>query len=176
MSSTRSVVIVNGSFISVVYQNLWIASKFTRTVSILLGQPGGSEVSHYYHDTIVNALTWHRKVLDGALTQSIRQATIFIEVAARLIETLCTGYKVLVAGNGGSTAEAQHFACDLAKGTQAVGLPAFRVVSLSDNVPLMAAWANDANYDHIFAEQLAFLLLYPIKLITTCNRKGDQYT
>src|SRR5712691_9590246 len=34
MSSTRSVRIVNASFISSVYQNLWIASKFTRTVSI----------------------------------------------------------------------------------------------------------------------------------------------
>ena len=32
MSSTRSVRIINGSFISTVYQNLGIASKFTRTV------------------------------------------------------------------------------------------------------------------------------------------------
>src|SRR6266478_939668 len=38
MSSTRSVRIVNGSFISSVYQNLWIASKFTRTVRINVGK------------------------------------------------------------------------------------------------------------------------------------------
>ena len=30
----------------------------------------------------------------------------------------------------------------------------FRVLALTDNVPLMTAWANDAHYDDIFAEQL----------------------
>jgi D-sedoheptulose 7-phosphate isomerase len=30
----------------------------------------------------------------------------------------------------------------------------FRVVALTDNVPLMTAWANDAHYEDIFAEQL----------------------
>ena len=30
----------------------------------------------------------------------------------------------------------------------------FRVIALTDNVPLMTAWANDACYDDIFAEHL----------------------
>ena len=65
------------------------------------------------------------------------------------------GATVFIAGNGGSASTASHFACDLAKGVRVEGLPGFRVIALTDNVPLMTAWANDTSYDRIFAEQLA---------------------
>src|SRR5207245_4578669 len=74
---------------------------------------------------------------------------------------------------GGSAATASHFACDLAKGTQAAGLPAFRVVSLSDNVPLMTAWANDTNYCRIFAEQLA-TLVRPADIVIAISASGNS--
>ena len=61
---------------------------------------------------------------------------------------------VFVFGNGGSAALASHFACDLSKGTINASSKRFRVMALTDNVPLMTAWANDANYEDIFAEQL----------------------
>lgn len=62
---------------------------------------------------------------------------------------------VFVFGNGGSAALASHFACDLSKGTVNGSSKRFRVLALTDNVPLMTAWANDSNYEDIFAEQLA---------------------
>ena len=62
---------------------------------------------------------------------------------------------VYVFGNGGSAALASHCACDLAKGTVVNGNRRFRVLALTDNVPLMTAWANDVHYEDIFAEQLA---------------------
>ena len=62
---------------------------------------------------------------------------------------------VFVFGNGGSAALASHFACDLGKGTVNGCSQRFRVMALTDNVPLMTAWANDSNYGDIFAEQLA---------------------
>src|SRR5579883_3265287 len=62
------------------------------------------------------------------------------------------GATIFLAGNGGSAATASHFACDLAKGVRAGGLPPFRVVALTDNVPLMTAWGNDTDYQRIFAE------------------------
>lgn len=65
---------------------------------------------------------------------------------------------VFTLGNGGSAATASHFACDLAKGTRAEGVAAFRVVPLTDNVPLLTAWANDTSYERVFAEQLAALV------------------
>ncbi|HEY4053081.1 MAG TPA: SIS domain-containing protein [Terriglobales bacterium] len=58
-------------------------------------------------------------------------------------------------GNGGSAALASHFACDLAKGTVNGSSKRFRVLALTDNIPLMTAWANDSSYEDVFAEQLA---------------------
>jgi len=62
---------------------------------------------------------------------------------------------VFVFGNGGSAALASHFACDLSKGTVNGSSRRFRVMALTDNVPLMTAWANDSTYEDIFAEQVA---------------------
>ena len=62
--------------------------------------------------------------------------------------------RVFLFGNGGSAATASHLACDLGKGTNASGKPRLRVVALTDNVPLISAWANDFSYDDIFAQQL----------------------
>jgi D-sedoheptulose 7-phosphate isomerase len=63
---------------------------------------------------------------------------------------------VFVFGNGGSASLASHFACDLGKGTVIGnnGHKRFRVMALTDNVPLMTAWANDHSYELIFAEQM----------------------
>jgi len=76
----------------------------------------------------------------------------------RLAEVLVEAYQnehtVFVFGNGGSAALASHFACDLGKGTVNGTSKRFRVMALTDNVPLMTAWANDSDYDSIFSEQL----------------------
>jgi len=61
---------------------------------------------------------------------------------------------VFLFGNGGSAATASHLACDLTKGTNANGRPRLRVIALTDNVPLISAWANDSSYEDIFAQQL----------------------
>jgi len=64
--------------------------------------------------------------------------------------------RIFVFGNGGSAALASHFACDLGKGTIPHGTRTkrFRVLALTDNLPLITAWANDKSYDCVFAEQL----------------------
>jgi D-sedoheptulose 7-phosphate isomerase len=80
---------------------------------------------------------------------------------------------VFMLGNGGSAATASHFACDLAKGTRTNGKPTFRVIPLSDNTPLMTAWANDASYDRIFAEQLA-ALVRPGDVVVAISTSGNS--
>lgn len=64
------------------------------------------------------------------------------------------GRRIFVLGNGGSAATASHMACDLAKMTIAAGENRIKIVSLTDNTPLMTAWANDVAYEDVFAEQL----------------------
>jgi D-sedoheptulose 7-phosphate isomerase len=71
-----------------------------------------------------------------------------------LLQAYRSGHTVFLFGNGGSAALASHFACDLGKGTANGSRPRFRVMALTDNVPVMTAWANDSNYQDIFAEQL----------------------
>jgi D-sedoheptulose 7-phosphate isomerase len=83
------------------------------------------------------------------------------------------GGTVFVLGNGGSAATASHFVCDLAKGTRTDGLPAFRVLSLTDNVPLMTAWANDTSYDRVFAEQLS-ALVRPGDVLVAISASGNS--
>ncbi|MDI3342049.1 MAG: SIS domain-containing protein [Sphaerobacter sp.] len=80
---------------------------------------------------------------------------------------------VFVVGNGGSAATASHFACDLAKGTRQPGQRPFRVVPLTDNMPLVTAWANDASYERIFAEQLA-PLVRPGDVLVAISASGNS--
>jgi D-sedoheptulose 7-phosphate isomerase len=78
------------------------------------------------------------------------------QAISELLRAYEDGKSVFIFGNGGSAALASHFACDLSKGTVVGnnGHKRFRVMALTDNVPLMTAWANDSCYDRIFAEQL----------------------
>jgi D-sedoheptulose 7-phosphate isomerase len=81
---------------------------------------------------------------------------------ARFLDCLERAYQddrqVYIIGNGGSAATASHMACDLAKNVYPAVSTAqvrrFRVTSLTDNVALITALANDCGYQRIFAEQL----------------------
>jgi D-sedoheptulose 7-phosphate isomerase len=63
---------------------------------------------------------------------------------------------VYVIGNGGSAANASHFAQDLAKGTKVTKdqKKRLKALSLTDNIPFITAQGNDEGYDSIFVEQL----------------------
>jgi D-sedoheptulose 7-phosphate isomerase len=84
------------------------------------------------------------------------------EVIDEISEALFSAYSedrtTFVLGNGGSAALASHFACDLAKGTISNATKRFRAIALTDNAPLMTAWANDSSYEDVFAEQLQNLV------------------
>lgn len=79
------------------------------------------------------------------------------QVIARLERARREGRRVFLFGNGGSSATAAHFACDLGKGTIKPDRPRFKVLCLSDNVPTLTAFANDFGYETVFAEPLISL-------------------
>ena len=64
------------------------------------------------------------------------------------------GNTVFFIGNGGSAATASHFANDISIGTRTGDQSPFRAISLTDNVAVMTALANDEGYDHVFVDQL----------------------
>jgi D-sedoheptulose 7-phosphate isomerase len=117
-------------------------------------QPSIESVASFdYHEAIVRALNCHWKMLDIALAQFNTRAAVFTEVAARLIETLRTGHKVLVAGNGGSAAEAQHFAAEFVGRFKRERSP-YAVLSLTTDTSILTAVSNDYGYQDVFARQV----------------------
>jgi D-sedoheptulose 7-phosphate isomerase len=73
-----------------------------------------------------------------------------------LVDAYRTGRFVFVIGNGGSAANASHLCEDLGKGTLSdfEGQKRLKIMSLTDNVPYIMAWANDEGYERVFVEQL----------------------
>ncbi len=90
-----------------------------------------------------------------------------------IMQTYRADKQIFVIGNGGSASTASHFACDLGKGTIVEGKPRLRVISLTDNVALMSAWANDLSYEDIFVEQLKNLL-NPGDLVIGISASGNS--
>ncbi|MDP7259285.1 MAG: SIS domain-containing protein, partial [Anaerolineales bacterium] len=60
--------------------------------------------------------------------------------------------QVFIIGNGGSAATAAHMMNDLCKLTVVPGKRRFRAIALTDNVPLLTAWGNDASFEDVFVE------------------------
>jgi D-sedoheptulose 7-phosphate isomerase len=71
-----------------------------------------------------------------------------------LRRALAEDRQVFIFGNGGSAANASHFATDLGKGSSDKIGKRFRVLSLNDNVSWMTALGNDYAYEDIFVRQL----------------------
>ena len=82
--------------------------------------------------------------------------------AERLRDAYKSGATVFVCGNGGSSSMADHMACDHLKGVQTDTSLFPRLVSLSANVALLTAVANDITFDDVF--------VYPLR---TLARTGD---
>lgn len=72
------------------------------------------------------------------------------------VETLKNGNKILLCGNGGSAADAQHFAAELTGRykTERRGLPA---IALSTDTSALTAIGNDYGYDRVFDRQVESL-------------------
>ncbi len=121
----------------------------------LISNPGQVTSPNYY-DAIVSSLACHRTMLDVALAQFLTNAITLTQVAGRLVETLRTGHKVLVAGNGGSAAEAQHFAAELVGRFKRERAP-YAVLSLATDTSILTAVANDYGYQDVFARQVLAL-------------------
>jgi D-sedoheptulose 7-phosphate isomerase/D-glycero-D-manno-heptose 1,7-bisphosphate phosphatase len=91
--------------------------------------------------------------------ESVRAAqSIDLVEVERASEILLDAYRqgtgVFSCGNGGSAAIANHLQCDHVKGVRTLTDLFPRVVSLSSNVELLTAIANDISYDDVFVYQL----------------------
>jgi D-inositol-3-phosphate glycosyltransferase len=90
-----------------------------------------------------------------ALRQSRRKLRYDILTAAEMIaECFDTGGKLLVCGNGGSAADAQHFAAEFVGRFKREGRAALPVLALNAETAFLTAWSNDYGYEQVFARQV----------------------
>lgn len=81
-----------------------------------------------------------------------------LDRALKLIRaTSKSGRRILVAGNGGSAAIADHLCCDFTKGTFNRARPPLRTQSLVGSISLYSAIANDFSFDEAFSTQIEML-------------------
>ena len=86
--------------------------------------------------------------------EALRDAgEVLDRIAELLIETLGKDRRVLVAGNGGSAADAQHIAGELL-GRFKLNRRALPAIALSTDTSTMTAIGNDLGFDQVFARQV----------------------
>jgi D-sedoheptulose 7-phosphate isomerase len=90
-----------------------------------------------------------------ALSDSAYPATIDAAVAL-LLGALQDGHKLLVFGNGGSAADAEHLCAELVGRFVRERQP-LAAVALTTNQALLTAWSNDYRFDDVFARQVEAL-------------------
>jgi D-sedoheptulose 7-phosphate isomerase len=94
-------------------------------------------------------------VMEAVARDAALHATL-VAAAQATADALLAGHKLMVAGNGGSAADAQHiaaeFVCRLVEDR-----PAMRAVALTANSSILTAVANDYGFERLFARQIEAL-------------------
>ena len=83
------------------------------------------------------------------------------DVSLVIVESLKNGGKVLICGNGGSAADAQHIAAEFVNRFY-YDRPGLAAMALTVDTSILTAIANDYGYEKIFSRQ-----------VQTCAKKGD---
>jgi len=99
--------------------------------------------------TLADAIALHERVRRGSVQP-------VVEAAAAMVGALAEGRKVLLFGNGGSAADAQHVAAELV-GRFARERKPLAAIALSTDTSVLTAIGNDEGYDRVFARQIEAL-------------------
>ncbi len=123
--------------------------------SRIVDQVRGNGLLHSDHadSVITRSLEQHREVFERLKSDITPQID---ECAQLLIDTFRKGKKVLICGNGGSAADAQHIAAEFVGRyeTERRALPA---IALTTDTSALTALANDYDFERIFARQVEAL-------------------
>ena len=107
------------------------------------------------NDLVVRRIRESAAVAEAMAADEVFQQTLR-EAANTIVQALRQGKKVLFFGNGGSAADAQHLAAELAGRyrRERQGLPGF---ALTTNISTLTAIGNDYDYSQVFARQIEAL-------------------
>lgn len=85
-----------------------------------------------------------------------KEVKIIAHISAAIVDTLSAGNKLLIFGNGGSAADAQHIAAELVGRYQAER-KALAAVALTTDSSILTAVGNDYAFEDVFARQISAL-------------------
>jgi len=109
----------------------------------------GSNVTNVLRQALEEHLQALNSVLDSGLAS--------VESSGRVIcDALMAGNKILLCGNGGSAADAQHIAAELV-GRYEDRRRAYPAISLTTDTSALTAVSNDFGYEEVFARQVQAL-------------------
>jgi D-sedoheptulose 7-phosphate isomerase len=77
-------------------------------------------------------------------------------IAAQIANAIRAGNKILVMGNGGSAADAQHIAAELV-GRYKIERRGLAAIALTTDSSVLTAWSNDYSYETVFSRQVEAL-------------------
>ncbi len=127
-------------------------------------------------ENVTNYINKFNNIISGFLDN--RNADLIEDVVNLLYKT---DGRIFIIGNGGSAANASHFAQDLAKGTMPIehslrdyDNSTLHTISLCDNIPFITAIANDDGYENIFIEQLRVQLVMPDDVLIAISGSGNS--
>jgi D-sedoheptulose 7-phosphate isomerase len=95
----------------------------------------------------VSLAALHRAVHDEALLDAARK------IAAAIISALRSGNKLLIIGNGGSAADAQHIAAEIV-GRYKQDRPGYAALALTTDTSALTSIANDYGFEQVFSRQV----------------------
>ncbi|WP_238406010.1 D-sedoheptulose 7-phosphate isomerase [Microcystis aeruginosa] len=94
------------------------------------------------------------------------------QLATLVVKTLKTGNKILLMGNGGSAADAQHIAAELV-GRFTIERRGLPVIALTTDTSILTSIANDYGYENIFTRQVE-ALANPDDLVIGISTSGNS--
>jgi D-sedoheptulose 7-phosphate isomerase len=110
-------------------------------------------------------LVLERLLYSARLKESVarRDNDVIVAMATMITDTFKEGGKVLLCGNGGSAADAQHLAAELTiRYRSSVDRPALPAIALSTDTSALTAGSNDFGFDEVF-----------VRLTEAYGRPGD---
>jgi D-inositol-3-phosphate glycosyltransferase len=97
--------------------------------------------------------------------------TSLLQAAELIASVFGRGGKVLVCGNGGSAADAQHFVAEFVGRFKHEDRPGLPAIALTADTAVLTAWSNDVGFDSTFARQVQ-ALGRPGDLLVTISTSG----
>ncbi len=92
----------------------------------------------------------------AALANDVQSGQVLAAIAERVAAALRDGGKVLIAGNGGSAADAQHLAAEFVSRLMFDRAP-LAALALSESGPVLTACGNDYGFETVFSRQVQAL-------------------